>query len=126
MAKGKTKAAGCRDPAAAKKGKAVDNCCDSPASVKAKNTQPYIQIFKALGDETRLQILGLLAGATGELCVCDIESHFDLSQPTVSHHIRLLRQAGIIVGERRGNWIYYTIDRSVLNVLPQFKALLGG
>lgn len=105
---------------------AAADCCERRPKVKAKDTTPYVKLFKALGDETRLQILGLLAGAGAELCVCDIEANFDLSQPTVSHHIRLLREAGIIVGERRGNWIYYAIDRSVLGLLPQFKGLLGG
>src|SRR5690349_3778709 len=101
-------------------------CCPKPAKVRPKATRPYAKLFKALGDETRLDMLGLLAAAPAEMCVCDIESHFQLSQPTVSHHLKLLREAGLITGERRGNWVYYRLETKTLAQLPQFKELLGG
>jgi len=75
-------------------------------------------MFKVLADETRLEILGMLAAANGELCVCKIEEHVKhLSQPTISHHLRLLREEGLVTAERRGTWVYYTLDRSLVERL---------
>lgn len=106
-------------------GEAVVVECKPAGRVRPKATKGYVKVFKALGDTTRLEILGLLSAARAELCVCDVESHFKLSQPTVSHHLKLLREAGLIVGERRGNWIYYRIDPKTLMQLVQFKDLLN-
>jgi ArsR family transcriptional regulator len=64
--------------------------------------------FKALADPTRVAIVNRLAGA-GEVCVCNLVAEFDLSQPTVSHHLRLLREAGLVEAERRGTWAYYRL-----------------
>ena len=98
-------------------------CCPTKPLRKSKATKAFGQLFKALGDETRLEILGMLASNGAELCVCDIESHFALSQPTISHHLRLLREARLISGERRGNWIYYSLTRETLTRLADFRAL---
>ncbi|MFD7991761.1 ArsR/SmtB family transcription factor [Streptomyces mexicanus] len=66
------------------------------------------KVFKALGDPVRLRLLSLIASrAGGEVCVCDLTPAFDLSQPTISHHLKLLRQAGLVDCERRGTWVYY-------------------
>ena len=83
-------------------------------------------LFKALADETRLEMLGLMAAARAELCVCDIESHFELSQPTISHHLKVLREARLVTSERRGTWVYYSLDRGTLRLLREFHALVGG
>ncbi|AEY90299.1 ArsR-family transcriptional regulator [Streptomyces hygroscopicus subsp. jinggangensis 5008] len=65
-------------------------------------------VFKALGDPVRLRLLSMIASRPGgEVCVCDLTPAFDLSQPTISHHLKLLRQAGLIDCERRGTWVYY-------------------
>ncbi len=64
--------------------------------------------FKALADPTRVAIVNRLAGA-GEVCVCNLVAEFELSQPTISHHLRLLREAGLVEAERRGTWAYYRI-----------------
>lgn len=85
----------------------------------------YTPFFRALGDATRLEVVGLLAARGKELCACEIESHFELSQPTVSHHMRLLREAGIVSAERRGTWVYYTLDRGLREKLREFGALLA-
>ena len=106
-------------------GPTVD-CCTPGPKLRAKATQPYMRLFKALGDETRIEIVGLLAAAGSDLCVCDIESHFELSQPTISHHLELLREAGVVTAERRGTWVYYALDRETLRLLPEFAALVGG
>ena len=66
---------------------------------------------KALGDPVRLRIFAQIAGApAGEVCVCDVVGPAGRSQATVSHHLRLLREAGLIVGERRGTWVWYRAD----------------
>ncbi|MFD7743000.1 metalloregulator ArsR/SmtB family transcription factor [Streptomyces sp. MJM8645] len=68
------------------------------------------RVFKALGDPVRLRLLSMIASrAGGEVCVCDLTPAFDLSQPTISHHLKLLRQAGLIDCERRGTWVYYRL-----------------
>jgi ArsR family transcriptional regulator, arsenate/arsenite/antimonite-responsive transcriptional repressor len=64
--------------------------------------------FKALADPTRVSIVNRLACAD-ECCVCDLTEAFDLSQPTVSHHLRILRDAGLVEAERRGTWAYYRL-----------------
>jgi ArsR family transcriptional regulator, arsenate/arsenite/antimonite-responsive transcriptional repressor len=105
---------------------AAAQCCTPRGKLRPRATKPYARLFKALSDETRLEMLGLLAASGTELCVCDIESHFELSQPTISHHLRLLREAGLVTSERRGTWVYYALDRNTLRLLPEFHALLGG
>ena len=76
------------------------------------------QMFKALGDPVRLRLLSLVAShAGGEACVCDISETFDLSQPTISHHLKVLRSAGLLDCERRGTWVYYWVIPSALQQL---------
>lgn len=68
------------------------------------------RVFKALGDPVRLRLLSMIASqAGGEVCVCDLTPAFDLAQPTISHHLKLLREAGLIAAERRGTWVYYRL-----------------
>ncbi|HEX3785304.1 MAG TPA: metalloregulator ArsR/SmtB family transcription factor [Pseudonocardiaceae bacterium] len=75
-------------------------------------------VFKALGDPVRLRLLSLIAShAGGEACVCDLTDAFDLTGPTISHHLKVLREAGIIDGERRGTWVYYRVQPTVLQKL---------
>lgn len=80
-------------------------------------------LFKAMGDPVRLRLLSLIASHEGgEVCVCELAGVFDLSQPTISHHLRVLREAGLITGERRGTWVYY---RLVPERLRQAGSLLA-
>jgi len=73
------------------------------------------QVFKALGDPVRLRLVSLIgARQGGEVCVCDLTSAFDLSQPTISHHLKVLRTAGLIDSERRGTWVYYRLVPAAL------------
>jgi ArsR family transcriptional regulator len=73
------------------------------------------QVFKALGDPVRLRLVSLIgAHRGGEVCVCDLTSAFDLTQPTISHHLKVLREAGIIDSERRGTWVYYWLVPAAL------------
>lgn len=64
-------------------------------------------VFKALGDPVRLRLMSAIASAGGEICVCDLTPQFEVSGPTISHHLRVLRQAGLVDCERRGTWVYY-------------------
>ncbi|MCG3133231.1 MAG: hypothetical protein HMLKMBBP_00356 [Planctomycetes bacterium] len=69
-----------------------------------------VAVFKALADATRLQVFALVASRPEPICVCDIVSQFDVSQPTISHHLRVLRDAGLVTATRRGAWMYYAAD----------------
>lgn len=80
-------------------------------------------VFKALGDEHRLRMLEFVATgdpsccSTGRgICACDIQEHVGLAQPTVSHHMRLLTEAGLVTGEKRGKWVYYTLNPAGFDV----------
>ena len=74
--------------------------------------------FKALGDPVRLRLLSLIASHQGgEACVCELTGVFDLTGPTISHHLKVLREAGLIAGERRGTWIYYRVQPEALQRL---------
>ncbi len=97
------------------------SCCAPRARLRGKAVKQFASLFKGLADETRLEILGLLATAQGEVCACHIEEHVKhLSQPTISHHLRLLREEGLVTAERRGTWVYYTLDQSLLSRVRQF------
>ena len=75
-------------------------------------------VFKAMGDPVRLRLLSLIAShADGEACVCDLAGVFDLTGPTISHHLKVLRDADLIIGERRGTWIYYRVQPKLLEQL---------
>ncbi|MEH3153832.1 MAG: metalloregulator ArsR/SmtB family transcription factor [Gordonia paraffinivorans] len=75
-------------------------------------------MFKALADPVRLRLLSLVAShEDGEACVCDISPTFDLAQPTISHHLKVLRSAGLMDCERRGTWVYYWVIPEALHRL---------
>jgi ArsR family transcriptional regulator len=81
-------------------------------------TKNLAQIFKALGDETRLKIVEMLLGR--ELCVCEILEAFDKSQPVISHHLRTLKQAGLVHDSRDGKWIYYSLNPEAFKLVAAF------
>jgi ArsR family transcriptional regulator len=81
------------------------------------------RMFKALGDPVRLRLLSRVASsAGGEACVCDLSSGFDVSQPTISHHLKVLRETGLLECERRGTWVYYWV---VPTALVRLSAVLS-
>lgn len=88
-------------------------CCSGAVTTIPSDSEAA-GLFKALADPTRVTIIEMLAGLDeGEdLCVCDFEAPLDLSQATVSHHLRKLLDAGLIRRERRGTWSHYTLDRA--------------
>ncbi|QDQ97117.1 ArsR/SmtB family transcription factor [Tomitella fengzijianii] len=86
------------------------DCCPGllSAPLNEQDAGELARVFKALGDPVRLRLLSLIASRDGgEVCVCDLTPAFALSQPTISHHLKLLREAGLIGSERRGTWVYY-------------------
>jgi ArsR family transcriptional regulator, arsenate/arsenite/antimonite-responsive transcriptional repressor len=81
-------------------------------------------LLKALADPVRLRLLSLVAShADGEACVCDLTEAFDLSQPTISHHLKVLHQIGLLDRSKRGVWVYYKVRREAL---ADLAALIGG
>ncbi len=88
------------------------------------SAQVLARMFKALSDPVRLRMLSLVASHEGgEACVCDISRSFDLTQPTISHHLKVLREAGLLDSERRATWVYYWV---VPGALQQLSEILGG
>lgn len=99
-------------------------CCPglSAALLDENQAADLAKVFKALGDPVRLRLMSMIAsrGQDAEVCVCELTPAFDLSQPTISHHLKLLRQAGLIDCERRGTWVYYWVLPGVLDQLAAF------
>ena len=94
------------------------------APVSLEGQRRFAAAFKALGEPTRLAMLEMIAAAE-ELCACEIERSFDLSQPTISHHLKLLREAGLISGERRGTWVYYRAVPATIAELARHPIFRG-
>ncbi|ADB32940.1 transcriptional regulator, ArsR family [Kribbella flavida DSM 17836] len=88
---------------------AAGGCCAPIATtaLDAAQAAEGAAAFKALADPVRLRLLSIIASAGDEVCVCDISPHFDVSGPTISHHLKVLREAGLVDCERRGTWVYY-------------------
>ena len=103
----------------------VETACCPPIArqrLPAEAAGSLAPAFKALGDPVRLQLLSMIASADGgEICVCDLTPAFTLSGPTISHHLRTLREAGLVDADRRGTWVYY---RARPEMLRQLAALL--
>lgn len=78
----------------------------------------YAEIFKALADETRLKIIEMLS--CGELCACDILANFEITQPTLSYHMKILTESRIVVGEKDGSWVRYHLNQEVTDNLKDF------
>jgi ArsR family transcriptional regulator len=98
----------------------VLDCC-SPMTggvVALDEAERLARIFKALGDPTRVRLVSLIAAhAGGEACVCDLTSPIGLSQPTVSHHLKQLVDAGLLTRDQRGRWAYYRVVEEALRAL---------
>ncbi len=95
----------------------------------AQSVAEYVPLFKALADETRLKIVGLLSKK--QLCACDILEYFAITQPTLSYHMKILGECGLVESQREGAWVHYTLNQSrfeeaktFLNNLSSFEASL--
>jgi ArsR family transcriptional regulator len=99
-------------------------CCEPVVypDVERDHAIRMADVAKALGDPVRLQLMSMIASAPdGEICVCDLTPAFELSGPTISHHLKTLREAGLVDSDRRGTWVYY---RARPAIMRQLAALL--
>ena len=99
-------------------------CCEPVVfpDVDREQAARIAEVAKALGDPVRLQLVDVLRRHAGKVCVCELVPLFDVSQPTLSHHLRKLREAGIVDSERRGLWAYYYV---VPHALKELSAWLS-
>ena len=102
-------------------------CCSplmSSTPLSVEQAERIAPLVKALADPVRLRLLSLVAAHEGrEACVCDLNDAFDLSQPTISHHLKVLHEAGLLDRAKRGTWVYYSVKTEALTDLV---ALIGG
>ena len=101
-------------------------CCSPLVSspLPQETADRIAPLLKALADPVRLRLLSLVAAhAGGEACVCDLNDAFDLSQPTISHHLKVLHESGLVERSKRGVWVYYRVQR---DALADVAALIGG
>lgn len=104
----------------------ISACCPSLLSrfINADEAAQTAAIFRVLGEPARLQLLSLIAAQpTGEACVCQLTEPLGLSQPTVSHHLKVMYEAGLLQKERRGTWIYYRLVPEGIEALRNALAL---
>lgn len=92
----------------------MQRCCP-PTRVTSKTFEGEVELFKAIADPYRLRMLATLAWSPYEVCVCDFTDALPLNQPTVSHHLRVLRDAELVTCERRGTWVYYQLAPDALD-----------
>ena len=100
-------------------------CCPSltVSPLSLDDAQDFARILKSVADPTRLRLVSLIAGhEQQEACVCDLTDPVGLGQPTVSHHLKILVDAGVLRREKRGVWSYYSLEAAVLNRLSEFLA----
>lgn len=100
-------------------------CCSPLLSEPLTDDQAgrIAPLLKALADPVRLRLLSLVAAhSDGEACVCDLNDAFDLSQPTISHHLKVMHDAGLLERSKRGVWVYYRVNRAAL---ADLSSLLG-
>jgi ArsR family transcriptional regulator len=101
---------------------AGEPCCEPVVypDIEREQAERIATIAKALGDPIRMQLVDVLRKHAGKVCVCELVPLFDLSQPTVSHHLKVLREAGIVGSERRGLWAYYYVNPDALEELSEW------
>jgi ArsR family transcriptional regulator len=103
-------------------------CCAplGAPSLSDDQAEATARLFKALADPHRVRIVNLLATSPDPVCVCEFTGPLGLSQPTVSHHLKKLVQAGLLEREQRGTWAYYSLNRDALGRLAAVADLQGG
>ena len=99
-----------------------ETCCEPVVlpDVDRDSAMRVAEVAKALSDPIRIQLLDVLRKHAGKVCVCELVPLFDVSQPTVSHHLKVLREAGIVGSERRGLWAYYYVNPEALEDLSKW------
>jgi ArsR family transcriptional regulator len=97
-------------------------CCPPSMPMTLAKVDQSVEVLKALADPTRLQMIGILKNASEPVCICDFTAAFDLSQPTISHHMAKLREAGLVDVSKAGIWAYY---RLASRLEPKTRALIN-
>lgn len=100
-------------------------CCVPARPLRSAKVAQLSELLKALADPTRLEMVTILKGAAEPVCVCDFTATFGLSQPTVSHHMARLREAGIVECEKRGVWAFYRLRRDLPATTRRIIEALG-
>ena len=102
------------------------DCCRTAVAPKlgVARAREYARWFNALADPTRIRILNLLAANREPVCVCDIVKHFPIGQPTISHHLKILKKTCFVFSERRGTFMYYKVNRKCLGEFPGAARLI--
>ena len=97
-------------------------CCEPLVrpSISARRAERMASLAKALGDPIRVQLVDVLRRHAGKVCVCELTPLFDVSQPTISHHLKVLRDAGLVGVERRGLWAYYYVNPEAVKELSKW------
>ena len=103
----------------------VKGCCQPVASpIAGAQTEEFAATFRALADPTRLQMVHILAAASEPVCVCDFTAAFDLGQPTISHHLARLREAGLVTSTRRSIWTFHQLNPDMSPAAREAVALI--
>ncbi len=107
------------------------NCCEPPTipapppELSDEHRQRVLAVFKALADGTRFDVFRLIAAQGEPICACDIVDQFAVSQPTIAHHLKVLREAGLVTVSRRGVWAWYAVDPAGLGLLDTLPGLFA-
>lgn len=106
----------------------AESCCTTVAAPALSEAQAeeWAAWFQALADPTRVRILNLLARSPEPVCVCAITPHFDLKQPAISHHLKVLRDVRFVTAERRGTFMYYAVNRGCIAAFPEAARTIMG
>jgi len=106
----------------------AERCCPPVAAptLTEGQAEEYAGWFQALADPTRVRILNLLASSPEPVCVCDITPHFNLKQPAISHHLKVLKEVCFITAERRGTFMYYAVNHACIAGFPEAARRIMG
>lgn len=99
----------------------TSDCCPTPfeRSLTVREAERCARVFSALSDPVRLRLYSLIASADGEVCACSFVDAVDRSQPTVSHHLKILRDTGLVSGTKRGTWVWYSVNPELAAEIAQ-------
>lgn len=100
-------------------------CCAPGKRMRPERADRLSDVLKALGDPTRLEMVAILRDAKEPVCICDLTGTFDLSQPTVSHHMARLREAGLVQSEKRGIWSFYRLRTDLPDAVRRIVEAIG-
>ena len=98
----------------------TDESCCAPSIMSDQEAKHFASLFKAISHPVRVKMLDIIHCADTEICVCDVEACFHLSQPTISHHLKILRDVGLIESEQRGLWVYHRIRPATFATVQGF------